>query len=312
LIVLNTKTARKFLTASLIFFCFVTVPIVVYIDNHCYEAVDNVFINNCIIWLISIPAITIFILIITAISYDIIYKKRKRLIEINNELGVKPQKIIKKTKKIDEEKEKVIAQKRSIVDVAANSQQVYLVGSQGAGKTNTLGWLVDKALLIEENVYMIDPHGFPGKWPESVIVVGTGKDYDSIHLQLNQFVNEIELRFRQLSNGERREGDFSLIRIFIDEATLLPREIGEDYITFLKVLCTESRKVGFRFTMCTHSKRTDSTGFKGMNDLFEQIHAKIYLKKQDNTRFAIVEYGDSEDKEVCKLPPLHERLESLK
>ncbi len=207
-----------------------------------------------------------------------------------------------------------------LLPLLSESEQVWLVGGQGSGKTTVLAWLLD-AYLEQGEVIVIDSHNEPGKYPADAEVIGSGKDYFAIYNKLTQIIDLIDTRIKELATGETRQYEFETVRVLVDEYTMVPAEIAklckkeklENIMdTFRDTLCTEGRKVRVLFCFATHSERAEVVGFKRRMDLFLAINHKVRLRNINGNMYADVQYGAEKELHKFNLPGVHLRIEALK
>jgi hypothetical protein len=135
------------------------------------------------------------------------------------------------------------------------------VGASDSGKTTLLQWLVARRLAASK-VVVIDPHGWPGKWPTGAAVIGTGRDYGKIDTALTGLVQLMGKRYTDIGRGEVVEMGHDKITILIDEWRAITGNVtgAGDAI---KALLTESRKAAFSVFVVSHSDRTKPLGLMG-------------------------------------------------
>ncbi len=165
-----------------------------------------------------------------------------------------------------------------IMPLIKKSRMIALYGTQGSGKTSLLLNVVNQRR--HEQIKIVDPHGFAGKYPFGEII-GAGRNYQEINDFLESVIEMIDERYKHYKGQV-----FDPLNIFIDELTLL-HEHCTDFKNFMKILLTESRKVGFRAVVCTHSNRAAYLGLKGGYDLSSDL-VFISLKNDESGYYAMV------------------------
>jgi len=168
-----------------------------------------------------------------------------------------------------------------LMPLLEHARIIALYGNQGAGKTNMMHWLIDAA---RGETLIIDPHGYRNKYSKGRLV-GYGRNYSEIEGVFDDIMNEIDRRYQGF-NGQQ----FPEMNIFIDEMTLLHSQC-DNFKAFMRILLTESRKVGIRAAFCLHSMRSEFVGLKGGYDLLEDITI-VNLKNDHGERYAEVKHDD--------------------
>jgi hypothetical protein len=164
----------------------------------------------------------------------------------------------------------------AVLPVIDNALVCCLYGPQGTGKTSLLCHALESRR--GEQVYVIDPHGYEGKYPHGQML-GAGRDYKEIDSALTMLVRELDRRYSEYAGQ-----DFERLSVFIDELTLLNKHC-HNFKDFMPVMLTESRKVGIRIVFCVHSDRAEILGLKGSYDLADGM-TKIALHNDNGNRFA--------------------------
>jgi hypothetical protein len=143
-------------------------------------------------------------------------------------------------------------------------QRCLIVGASDSGKTTLLQWLVSRRLHTSK-VIVIDPHAYPQKWP-NCIVVGTGRNYPEIGNALDALVRLMTKRYEEIGKGIVAEQAHSRITILIDEWRAIVYNVKQASDA-IKALLTESRKAAFSVFVATHSDRAKPLGLEGEYDL---------------------------------------------
>ncbi len=177
---------------------------------------------------------------------------------------------------------------RNAVEMLKDSARIWVIGNQGAGKTNFLRHMAD-CFSDTEKIVIIDSHDHVRKWGQFE-VVGSGRDYAKITRFLAQILEEINNRYKIYSETENP--CFDTVRIIADEWTLIPKKCKSIMEKFTDSFFTEGRKVGFNFLFASHSDRAELTGFSGKKDIFKTIDAHVKLQNTSGQRSAVIDFGD--------------------
>ena len=94
-------------------------------------------------------------------------------------------------------------------------QRCLIVGPSDAGKTTLLQWIISRR-LNNSKVIVIDPHAYPGKWP-NCIVLGTGRNYAEIGRALHALILLMTKRYDEIGKGLVAEMAHNRLTIVIDE-----------------------------------------------------------------------------------------------
>jgi hypothetical protein len=171
-----------------------------------------------------------------------------------------------------------------------NVQRGLIVGASDAGKTTLLQWVVARRLQTSK-VIVIDPHGWPGKWPGDCVIVGTGRDYGKIDNALDALVRLMTKRYDEIGKGLVAEMSHDRITILIDEWRAIVGNVGKPASEAIKALLTESRKAAFSVFVASHSDRAKPLGLEGEYDLKDGF-AVVKLSLVNGQRVATIDTGD--------------------
>jgi energy-coupling factor transporter ATP-binding protein EcfA2 len=171
-----------------------------------------------------------------------------------------------------------------------NVQRCLIVGASDSGKTTLLQWLIYRRLHTSK-VIVIDPHAYPDKWRDGV-VVGAGRNYAEIERALEALVRLMTKRYDEIGQGIVVEQGHPRITILIDEwrAIVYNVKTASDAI---KALLTESRKAAFSVFVATHSDRAKPLGLEGEYDLKDGF-AVVRPSMIGNQRQATLDMGTGE------------------
>lgn len=169
-------------------------------------------------------------------------------------------------------------------------QRCLVVGASNSGKTTLLQWLVSRRLQTSK-VIVIDPHAYPQKWP-NCIVVGTGRNYPEIGKALDALVRLMTKRYEEIGKGIVAEQAHSRITILIDEWRAIVYNVKQASDA-IKALLTESRKAAFSVFIASHSDRAKPLGLEGEYDLKDGF-AIVRLSGANDQWRATLDTGNGE------------------
>jgi hypothetical protein len=150
----------------------------------------------------------------------------------------------------------------------AAADNILVVGQKNAGKTTLLQKML--AARASEELYALDPHAKPGKWP--CMVVGAGRDYAAIGTALLQIERSMDARFKQLASGEIAENAFSRRSVVADEYRSIADKLNGrngavDAGALLLNRISEGRKVGECVLVACHNDTAEALGIAGNTDM---------------------------------------------
>ncbi|MBN1991935.1 MAG: hypothetical protein JW953_04480 [Anaerolineae bacterium] len=169
-------------------------------------------------------------------------------------------------------------------------QRCLIVGPSDSGKTTLLQWLISRKVQTSKTI-VIDPHGWPDKWPNST-VVGTGRNYAEIERGLDALVQLMTKRYDEIGKGMVVEGTHPRVTILIDEWRAIVYNV-KGASEAIKALLTESRKAAFSVFVASHSDRAKPLGLEGEYDLKDGF-AVVRLSNVNGQRQATLETGNGE------------------
>lgn len=173
--------------------------------------------------------------------------------------------------------------KNTLLDDIAPLQRLLIIGGQNTGKTTLLKHIA-KQREQNSDVLIIDSHNTQGKWNNNYRIVGHGRDYKAIEIELNSLVSLMDSRYKELASGKVKEREHSIITVISDEWTTVSKNLNNLDAVLLPLL-TESRKVGIDFILATHSETAQSLGIKGAYDLKNNFDATLKLSLENKKRF---------------------------
>ncbi len=168
-------------------------------------------------------------------------------------------------------------------------QRGLIVGASGSGKTTLLQWLVNRRRQVSK-VVVIDPHGWPDKWP-GCYVVGAGRNYAEINTGLAGLLRIMDDRYNEIGQGIRAENSHPPLTILIDEWRAIVANLGKSAAETIKALLTESRKAAFTVFVVSHSDRAKPLGLEGEYDLKDGF-ALVRLSIAGGQRQATLDTGN--------------------
>ena len=173
----------------------------------------------------------------------------------------------------------------ALLDELENEQAILVVGAKGSGKTTVLRWLLHGMT----NAVVFDPHNAPSKWGKCH-VIGGGRNYQAIEMNLCQIERFMDKRFKQMDSGEVVEGEFKPLWVCIDEGRSIMLKTASGGEVF-KTLLTEARKVAINIILANHSSLVGALGLEGASDLKEGL-ALVHLREVNEVRSATIDKGD--------------------
>ena len=176
--------------------------------------------------------------------------------------------------------------RKPVLPLINKSLIVCLYGAQDAGKTTLLCHVIESRR--NEPALILDPHGYAGKYPHGEMK-GIGRNYDEIESCMKWAISEVNARY-QTYKGQ----PYSPLTIYVDELTLLS-DFCPSFKQFMRVMTTESRKIGIRLVFCVHSNRAEIIGLKGNYDLADGM-LFVSLFNDNGNRYAEVK------KQIYELP----------
>jgi len=173
-----------------------------------------------------------------------------------------------------------------LLDHIKSLQRILIIGGQGTGKTTLLKHIAEQHSL-DGCILILDSHNTPEKWDKSYTVIGDGRNYRAIESKLNQLVDIMNERYKDLSTGKVAEREHKLITVISDEWTTISKNLNNLDKVLLPLL-TESRKVTIDFILASHSETARSLGIKGAYDLKENFDVILRLKLVNGLRLVYV------------------------
>lgn len=168
------------------------------------------------------------------------------------------------------------------------AERVLIKGASDAGKTELLKNIASRS----KGVIILDPHFTPGVWPvSSQQVIGAGRNYKAIEKFLDRLMIELDERYRQRALGVTQ---FKPLTVIIDEFQSVREECknaGKDLSTLIR----ESRKVGFRLFIGSHSELVKALGLEGQGDIRDGLLiVRLSIDQVNKRRICKIDDGSGE------------------
>lgn len=192
----------------------------------------------------------------------------------------------------------ILPQIAAPVDLLAQldrAERVLVKGASDAGKTTLLQHVASRS----SGVFIIDPHFAPGIWPvKDNRVIGAARNYPAIDTFLLQLLEEVNSRYARRAKGEMNFGQITLI---IDEFQSIRAECDQAG-KILSTLIRESRKVGFRLFIGSHSELVKPLGLEGQGDIRDGLLiVRLEIDQITKQRKVTMDAGHGE--QDCYFPP---------
>lgn len=178
-------------------------------------------------------------------------------------------------------------QQSELLPILDSAERVLIKGASDAGKTTLIQHIASRAT---DEIIIIDPHYAPGVWPTARIV-GAGRNYTEISKLFDWLESELNSRYKM-----RMVGNLSWTRytIIIDEYMSVAAECDNAKST-LSMMVRESRKVGFRLFICSHSELLKPLGLDGQGDVREGLLiVRLYYSQLKKERSSTLDDGNGE------------------
>ena len=182
-----------------------------------------------------------------------------------------------------------------LLPILDRAQRVLIIGASDSGKTNLLQWVVARRT---GSIIVIDPHAAPGKWPNAK-VVGIGSNFAEIEVTLDNLIELMVRRYKEIGQGLVREGEHPRLTIIIDEWMSIAYQCRNAHDVLVRLL-TESRKAAFSVIIGSHSERVRSLGLDGKGDLKDGfLFVRLWLESNGDRRAT---YDNGRGELPCLLP----------
>jgi hypothetical protein len=175
------------------------------------------------------------------------------------------------------------------------AQRVLIKAASDGGKTTLLRHIADRR---QGSVLVLDSQSSPGKWPDKCKVIGTGSDHAAISVALDNLIEMMVKRYREIGEGLVREGEHPRLTIIIDEWMAIVDQC-QNATDVIRRLLTESRKAAFSVFIGSHSERVRSLGLDGRGDLRDGFLI-VRIDNEAGQRVCTYDYGLGE--RPCQLP----------
>lgn len=176
------------------------------------------------------------------------------------------------------------------------SERVLVKGASDAGKTTLFQHIASRS----NGVVIVDPHFAPGIWPENARIIGAGRNFGEISQFLDWLEVEMDSRYKRRAKGET---NFQLLTVIIDEFMSIAAEC-DNAGKVISAMIRESRKVGFRLFVGSHSELVKPLGLEGAGDVREGLLiVRLYYSQIRQDRRQTVDFGNDEGEVPCTFPP---------
>ncbi len=176
------------------------------------------------------------------------------------------------------------------------AERVLIKGASDAGKTTLIQ---HTAIRATDEVIIVDPHYKPGIWPQCK-VIGAGRNFTEITKFLQWLEIELDKRYKSRMAGNENWTRYTVI---IDEYMSVAVEC-DNARRVLSAMIRESRKVGFRLFICSHSELLKPLGLDGQGDVRDGLLiVRLYYSQLRQERRATIDDGDGEV--PCTFPPYY-------
>lgn len=182
-----------------------------------------------------------------------------------------------------------------LLPILDKAQRVLIKAASNGGKTTLLQHIADRR---HGSVIVLDSQSYPDKWPDKCKVVGTGSDHAAISVALDNLIELMVKRYREIGEGLVREGEHPKLTIIIDEWMAIVSECP-NAPDVIRRLLTESRKAAFSVFIGSHSERVKALGLDGRGDLRDGFLI-IRVEETQGQFVATYDYGRGE--RPCQLP----------
>lgn len=175
-----------------------------------------------------------------------------------------------------------------------SAERVLVKGASDAGKTTLFQHIASRS----SGVVIVDPHFVPGLWPENARIIGAGRNFGEISQFLAWLELELDSRYKRRAKGDT---NFQGLTVIIDEFMTIAAECAEAG-KVISVMIRESRKVGFRLFVGSHSELVKPLGLEGAGDVREGLLiVRLYYSQIRKERRATIDFGEAET--PCQFPP---------
>lgn len=187
------------------------------------------------------------------------------------------------------------AKPAELMPILDKAQRVLIKAASDGGKTTLLQHIADRR---QGAVLILDSQSYPGKWPARCKVVGTGSNHQAISVALDNLVELMVKRYKEIGEGVVKEGEHPKLTIVIDEWMAIVSECPNSSDVIRRLL-TESRKAAFSVFIGSHSERVKALGLDGRGDLRDGFLI-IRIEMENGERKATYDSGRGEM--PCILP----------
>lgn len=182
-----------------------------------------------------------------------------------------------------------------LLPILDKAQRVLIKAASNGGKTTLLQHIADRR---HGSVIVLDSQSYPDKWPGKCKVVGTGSDHAAISVALDNLIELMVKRYREIGEGLVKEGEHPRLTVIIDEWMAIVSECP-NASDVIRRLLTESRKAAFSVFIGSHSERVKALGLDGRGDLRDGFLI-VRVEETQGQFVATYDYGRGE--RPCQLP----------
>lgn len=181
--------------------------------------------------------------------------------------------------------------KFNLVKEIGKFDRLLIIGATDSGKTTLLNIALENRPGI---IVALDPHGYKGKWPKNVKVVGLGRNFEQITQTLHYYNVLMSKRYEELAQGKYKECEHPKVTIVADEWRAAVKH-SKEAAEYLKFLLNEGRKVSIGVILGSQSDRVKALGIEGEGDLKDSFAiVRLQLNKLTKERRATIDVGEGE------------------
>ena len=170
-----------------------------------------------------------------------------------------------------------------LVDTLARTHRLMIQGPSGSGKSSLVRHVVARKLDLVDQLVLCDPHGSRPKWGAAVDAVGFGDDVEAIINTLAALEVEYTRRLQLLTTGERREREFPVICLVIEELPSIAdfcRERKIDLGHYVRLFLNKTRKVAIDIILVSQESTVQAVALKGRGQALESV-SRAYTLGRD-------------------------------
>jgi hypothetical protein len=168
----------------------------------------------------------------------------------------------------------------NLVDTLARTHRLMIQGASGSGKSSLVRHVVARKLDLVDQLVLCDPHGSRPKWGAAVDAVGFGDDVEAIINTLAGLEVEYARRLQLLTTGERREREFPVICLVIEELPSIAdfcREGKIDLGHYIRLFLNKTRKTAIDLILVSQESTVEAVALKGRGQALESVSRAFTL-----------------------------------